>query len=240
MSKNKFQKFIDKPLIRPEQLVYKPILISTSKGNYLKNHVDLARSYNLEIDFHCKPGGRFNDFYIWLNRELPTKLHTHKKVVLYIWLGTCDLSYKSGRFVYLRHVTDNAAVSYLIEQIDKFRKLLLRFGPSVKPVFLEIPPYSIQNWNLVKGHPDPGVFKADDVALGHRIALVNEYISCVNEKHNVLSIKFKLDLLKVRKGKHSKRISVHFADLKDGIHPTPLLARYWMKRLITRIFIDCC
>lgn len=239
MSCHRFQKFIDKPLQRPHTLTYTPILLATSKGNYLKFNSDLIEQAVLNIEFHCKPGGRFADFYPWLSRYLPEKLYKYGKVVLYIWLGTCDITYKSGRFIYLRHSSDSEAVAYLIDQINKFKSYLLRYGTAVKPIFLEIPPYSIQIWNSVKGHQNPEVFKSDDSSLCQRIALVNEYISSVNSEIGVTSIRFRLDLLKVRKTKNSKRISIHFGHFKDGIHPNKILARYWMKRLISKIFVDC-
>lgn len=235
----KFQKFIDKTLEKPDTLSYTPILLATSKGNYLKFHSDLVDQYKINIEFHCKPGGRFADFYPWLARYLPGKVYKYGKIVLYIWLGTCDLTYKSGKFIQLRHSSDHEAVTYLIEQINKFQAYLKEYSASVKPIFLEIPPYSIQVWNSSRGHQNPEIFKIDDSLLSHRIALVNEYIASINAVNGVTSIRFRLDLLKVRKSKANKRTSIHFGHYKDGIHPNRILARYWMKRLIAKIFIDC-
>lgn len=239
MSCQKFQKYIDKPLVKPSCLTYTPILLTTSKGNYLKVHSDLAVQYNINVEFHCKPGGRFADFYPWLRRYLPEKLYVYGRVVLYIWLGTCDLTYKSGRYIYLRHSDDHDAVVYLTEQINRFKLYLATYGLSVKPIFLEIPPYSIQIWNRVKGHQNPEIFKEDDNSLSHRIALVNEHITAINSDLGVTSIRFRLDILKVRKTKNSKRTSVHFGFYRDGIHPSKILARYWMKRLVAKIITDC-
>ena len=75
---------------------------------------------------------------------------------------------------------------------------------------------------------------------------MNEYIRSVNERSSesrktpLSSPRYKLDLLKFRKEKGGKqRVSINFSNYKDGIHPTCLLARCLMKRIVTQVLIDC-
>lgn len=176
---------------------------------------------------------------MWLNKNLTNKVNQFGNIVLYIWLGTCDLTFKSGRFIELRHDRDDIAVAYVTSQIDRFNSFISRF-PSVTPVFLEIPPYSIQEWNRCKGHKEYVNFLSQDLALSERIAVINQYISDLNTKWGVSSPRFKLDLLRYRKEKGEvQRVSLNFKLYKDGIHPDRLLARCWMKRLLSKILVDC-
>lgn len=244
MSNSKLQKYIDIPIQFNGRLNSKPILISDSKGNYLRPHSDIITNFGYNIDFVCKGGARFQDYFYWLQSNLHKKVQQYGKIKLYIWLGTCDLTIKKGKFTELRHTSDSAAFSYLKYQIDRYISFVSNF-PSVTLVFLEIPPYSIKDWNNSKGHSNPQSFHSQDLALLERVFLVNEYIRSVNErdeKFPVTSPRFKLDLLRFRKSKGNKshRVSYNFSVYKDGIHPGYLLARCWMKRLVSQILTDCC
>ena len=124
----------------------KPIFISDSKGNYIRNHSDLIEDFGYTIDFICKGGARFQDYYHWLTRNLHKKVHEFGNIVLFIWLGTCDLTSRQGKYIDLRHRDDATAISNLKFQIDRYCAFVSNFK-TVKLVFLEIPPYSIEVWN---------------------------------------------------------------------------------------------
>ena len=107
----------------------------------------------------------------------------------------------------------------------------------MKIIFLEIPLYSIRKWNETKGHPNPDCLFSHDLALYERLSLVNDYIKQVNEKINMKSQRFRLDLRRTRKSKtrsNYRRVGITFSGYKDGIHPEPLLARCWLKELLNR------
>lgn len=238
MSENRLQKYIERPLSFPGRLRKQPILISDSKGNYLKNHSDLFDQYGYFVDFQCRSGARFGDYLSWLNYNLDKKVRQYGNIILYVWLGTCDLTFRKGRFIDLRHNNDSIAVSYLKHQINRYCEFVSNY-PTVSLVFLEIPPYSIISWNRSRGHRDPTSFHSQDLILYERICLVNEYIKEVNRLSSVVSPRFNLDLLKYRKTKGHSRRSISYSPYKDGIHPNVILARVWMKRIIAQIFKDC-
>ena len=248
-----------KPIKFNGPLASQPIIIGDSKGVYLKKYGSGIFESVCHIEFECKGGARFADYLYWLERNLYNRVKRFGHVTLYIFCGTCDLtklvhvkennSNRVRRYIELRHNSDNAAVRYLTDQIEKISRLVSRF-PTVSIVFLEIPPYSIQAWNRTQGHPNPSQFQSADKILNERICIVNEFIKEKNDLANVESPKFNLDLKRARKISKSKRqrqdnsenhrrYSLSFGEYKDGIHSGPLLSRVWMKRIVLRIIKDC-
>lgn len=238
---HRIQKYVESPFHFTSQIRRKPILISDSKGNYIKHNSDLIEDFGYSIEFVCRGGARFQDYFYWLQRNLQKKVDQFGNIALYIFLGTCDLTCRQGKYIDLRHDDDTTALSYLKFQIDRYLSFVSSF-PSVKLIFLEIPPYSIQTWNTCKGHPEPYSFHPHDLVLTERISIINEYIRLVNGYSDVSSPKFRLDLVRYRKAKRDttyKRTSLNFSLYNDGIHPNRLLARCWMKRIVAQIFKDC-
>lgn len=239
MSKAKLEKFIQRPLIFDGVIKSHPILISDSKGFNLSPHADLLKEFHYNLEIQCKAGANFPYYYHWLCRNLKWKVNGHSSIVLYVFLGTCDLTYKSGRAIQLRHSDDKKALQYFHNQIERYLLLVSQYS-TVRIVFLEIPPYSIVTWNEIKGVKNPESYHKQDLDLTRRVRLVNLYIQSVNDYLNVKSPRFTLDLLKFRKvkGKNQRR-TLNFSNYKDGVHPSPLLARCWMKRIIAIILTDC-
>lgn len=247
----KLQKYLERPIVFHSRLKKHPILLADSKGNYLRQHASDIYQPFCDIEFQCRGGAKFEDYYIWLKRNLARKVQQFPYIVLYIFLGTCDLTSitpyskdtsksRVKRYIELRHSDDNACFSYVRGQIDKYCQFISNF-PTVSVVFLEIPPYSIQEWNKYQGHPNPKSFLSQDLILYERISIINDYIKSLNQAKCVRSPRFDQDLRRVRKsqGDSHKRTSLNFSNYKDGIHTKPLLARCWMKRILLQIFADC-
>ena len=237
MSVQKMNKFLTKSLHIRGDLSAKPIIISDSKGRYIQRHSDMLTQFGYSVDVIHRGGARFAEFFPWLQKNLHKNVNRYNHIVLYIWLGTCDLTMRKGKYIALRHQTEYEAVRYLQYQIDRYRRLVSNF-PSVRLVFLEIPPYSIHSWNLVKGHTNPEKFHLCDKSLYNRICMVNDYIRAVNG--NVATPKFMLDVERSHK-KHNKkrRYAINYSLFIDGIHPSYILSRCWMKRIIIHILYDC-
>lgn len=237
MSLSKLQKFLEKPIEAPHSLRYKPVLVTSSKGFSLKHHLDIIQNFGYTIDFHCRAGARFDQSYYWLTKNLSNIVEKNDSVLLYIWLGTCDITTKKGPFISLSHKTDEECNSYLKYHIGNIISFVSKF-PTVKLVFLEIPPYSIQRWNDYKGHANSESFAQHDIVLERRVEYLNNYIKEVNSKSGVNSLNFRCDLLQYKRA--GRKPSINYSLYKDGIHPNPVLARFWMKRLVTKVFSDCC
>lgn len=237
---SKLNKFIQKPIEWEGKLVRRPVLLTSSKGFSLSRNLDIARSLGIEFQIVSKAGARFADYLPWLYRNLQGLVSTHGQITLYIWLGTCDLTVKRGPFIELRHSTDENAQLYLLRYINEFRNFVSSF-PTVKLVFIEIPPYSIVEWNRFKGHSDPDSFQSQEKSLRDRILFLNDYLHSVNAELGVRSPSLRVDLLHYRKSrnKETRRVSVNFSLYKDGIHPGKLLARVWFKKIVVAVVRDC-
>lgn len=200
MSNSKLLKYLKKKPLEFKSLVSRPVLISDSKGVYFKRHFDLLKKSRNFVQFEYRPGARFADFYPWLKKNLSNLVQQHGWITLYIWLGTCDTTQKSGIYIDLRYVDSTLCVKNIVQHIDLFVSFIGQFKEGV-PIFLEIPPYSIVEWNRAKGHSNPQMFKEKDKTLNETIGVLKDYIRNVNSVCLVTGPRFKLDLLKYRKEK---------------------------------------
>lgn len=66
MSKHRVLKYNKRPNNFEGPLKYKPILLSDSKGNYLRKHSHIIEEKGYSIDFVCRGGLRFLDQFNWL------------------------------------------------------------------------------------------------------------------------------------------------------------------------------
>ena len=120
MSQSKIKKYIDRPLHFNGRLRSKPVILSDSKGFSLKPHLDLVEHFQENIIIECRAGARFQDYFHWLRIDLITLDQSFGNIVLYIFLGTCDFTFKKGKFTELRHKDDISAISYVKFQIERY------------------------------------------------------------------------------------------------------------------------
>lgn len=228
-------KYLERPLVRRHsELRERVIILGNSKVRYLKEQISSFPEFKNHISFISRPGTTFSYWKKWFYSNFHHEVNLYGNIRVFIFIGACDLTQKKGKYINLRHVSQETAVSNLINDINILRNYIDRF-PSVIPVFLEIPAYSIGQWNKTKGHPNFSQFIEQDQELHKRIKKVNEHIISVNARLGVSSPRFTSDLLKYRGGRKEKktRITYNFKLYKDGIHPTPLLARCWLKRILS-------
>ena len=86
----------------------------------MRIHADLIEQFGYFIDFECSNGVRIVDYYYWLQRHLSRKVRQYGHIIIYRWLGTCDVNHliesdrvanhKRHKFIELRHKTDYEAV----------------------------------------------------------------------------------------------------------------------------------
>ena len=227
MSSSKLQKYLDRPA--PSVSGTHSIVLSDSKGSYIQQYLGHSNFTLIH-----RGGARLGDQLYWVKKFLKVYTKHNKQVTLYIWLGTCDITYKlpHSRAIALRHSSHLQCLEYFRRQISIYQAVLANF-PTVKVVWLDIPPYSVSLWNSSKGGVLPGDREADQI-LSQRIALVNDIFRSVNHESGVSSFRFRADLLRTRKvaGKQS-RSSVNFSLFKDGIHPGPTLGAICDRRMLS-------
>ncbi len=214
-----------------------PIVLSDSKARYLENEV--IRGVERRIIWWGESGEPTEKRLEYLQSNLELELHRHPRIVLYIFLGTCDLTVIDKGLVELKSKNNSSAY----ELIDKFREVykFLRDFPTVEPVLLEVPPYSVFETNKCRGVED-FKYKDDDKKLMDQIAIVNRFVRETNLIYRKESPKFGLDLENTRKSrydyqaKYSYRFTTFYI---DGTHPIPHLARLWLLRICKLVVKDC-
>ena len=175
-TRKKLTDFTEKPVHFNGTLLRQPILSGDSKGVYKNKHGSNVFQSVCHVEFECRKGARFADYFYWLKRNLRQKVREFGFITLYLFCGTCDLTklvyvnerkgnhVRQKRYIDLRHTSDSSNVRYLRDQVDNIFLLLSNF-PTVPVVFLEISPYSITEWNRTQGHSNPEKFKPADRIL---------------------------------------------------------------------------
>ena len=225
------------PKAQPAVLPWKPVIITDSKGKYLRQ-VSVADKTESKILWYGRGGFNSNDVVKFLSvKKINSLLKLHGRISLYLWVGTCDFTRKGKRHVYLRKP--------LQKTFDQFRTNLETIkrrcsSSRIKLTFVHVPFYSIEIWNKNKGHPNVEIFKKDDKELTELIRKVNCYIDNANNDINSYSPRLNADIERSRKRKNGKqRYSLRFSLFIDGIHPDKKLARSWLTSIKRRINIDC-
>lgn len=231
MSDSKLQSFLDRPT-KYSPTKQKVILLSDSRGRYLEPY----NQSGWNIEFVYKSGARLAQGYYWLKSNICSLVKQYDSIHLFIWLGTCDVTQKFGPSITLRHNSLEESFSYITGQICRFCELVANY-PTIKLVFLEIPPYSLLKWYEYKQLGITKELSEQNLELHRRICVINEFIQERNDCIGVESPRFKLDLYNIRKasGKTGRK-SLSFKHYLDGIHPDEILSRVWLKRLMERSF----
>ena len=226
----------DKPPYFDAKISSVPVVLSDSKGFYLKRHLDFPNT----IQWCCKSGGTTFEQCNYLKQNLQTLLEKYSKITIFVWLGTCDLTVKDE----LGFISLASKTSDIVNNVYALYKEIYFFCRSfenVKLVFLEVPVYSIYWWNYFHRHPDVQQFREDDFILHDQISELNNYIRDINRILHVHSPCFSADLIKNRKqsSRNHSFLSYTFVGYSDGIHPGPELSRLWLLKLC-RIFGMYC
>ena len=89
---------------------YTPIVLADSKGFLLKREESVSDW--MRFEWVGKSGLTTEGGLRLLRAELTRKINEQGKYWVYVWLGTCDLTNKSGKYISLNHNID-------FEQIEK-------------------------------------------------------------------------------------------------------------------------
>lgn len=225
---------VDKEITRFETLLReerrpgrRAFVVTDSKGRYLQRSLE-HRDY---IQFIWRGGARIGDES--LLDALREKIVDMQEPLVFIWLGTCDLTKIGAR---KRISLRGMGIPQLRAALLEMKTKVLAINNSSTVIFLRCPIYSIVKWN---GSHNLEVQESDgsDGDLEGSVKSLNEVIDEIN---NFYTPKFSLDILrntKTRHGQHS-RYFYNFKDLYlDGIHPGPQLSKLWLLR-IRKSFFD--
>ena len=183
----------------------KPVILSDSKGNYLKDQV--LHPEDRQIVWWNKRGTNIKNSLHWLEKNIKSKINELGNIHLYIWLGTCDLTTKDKDGTISLATQHSETSKNVLEELKKF-KLLLQPYPNSKITFTEIPHYSITKWNgRVKKSPTEDRINQDQ-ELHQQIVDLNTQIQDLNSSPNVRSPLLNLHLeasKQVKRGKNKPR-----------------------------------
>lgn len=230
------------------QLKVTPMVLTDSKGSYLKSEVSTA--IESSVIWWYNSGWNSDTGLGYLTRNVTAAIRTYGRIHVYVWLGTCDLTKKLR---YLRSESSRAPVrgcidlnpehsgARLISNFEKISELARRH--KFKLTFLELPVYSIREYNKNRGHDEPDIFSQNDKQLQTRIKVVNEHIERLNNLNqfdNKKIPRFNCDLSRNRKnrGRRSKKYYT-FGLYRDGLHPDELLSKCWLRKITIKIKQDC-
>lgn len=133
----------------------KAILVTDSKGRYLRNEVDKDEE-NL-ITFCFRLGASFDDKI--LIADLKAFLEEETTPLVFIWLGTCQFTEKRGVFIYLRK---NFTVRDAMLRCEALKREIIDSHPTAEIIFLRSSPFfPIFEWNDCHGHRNPDT--SDDI-----------------------------------------------------------------------------
>ncbi|MES9905327.1 MAG: hypothetical protein ABW168_21960 [Sedimenticola sp.] len=217
------------------ELTWTPILLTDSKGKYIRPHTQ-PNTTGSHIIWHHQGGRTSEDCGHWVEHNKDQLLKRHGKVHIYIWVGTCDLTHKPGKFIFLKPDQKNL-VKAIKHNLNKLKERSETGKVTVS--FLQIPYYTIENHNAIKGHKTPEQFREDDVTLKKSIDELNTYIDTSNCEQNSSSPKFNQDMQKSRTRRGRTTYSTNFKLLTDGVHPGESLAKVWLKHIESKIAREC-
>ena len=118
-----------------------PILISDSKGFTLRNN---CPDFTFPFELWCIPGTRKTQDIVKNRIEMATI--RHKRIAIYFWFGTCDLTEKTGKYIRLRNKTLKT-VDNIIQEHQRLLNYVEKFGSEVIITIVDCPLLSIQKWN---------------------------------------------------------------------------------------------
>jgi len=238
MTESRLKKYLGKRPSDPDTPIRrKPVVFSDSKARYLQeeSHDENVAS-NIVWNIYS---GQESDFVI---RELKGQIHpliqTHGRLQIIVWVGTCDLTIKSGKFIRIKSDIDKAQRN-LVTNLLQLEEHILE-NQYTRLTVLEVPYISTSQWNEFYGHENPNSFKDDDIRLKRAIDVINGVIRSINTRTGGHSPKFNLDIERPNKNKGQPiRFRINWKLFKDGVHPGRTLAKVWLRNVCKEVIYQC-
>ena len=213
------------------------LVISDSKGGYL-DRLTKQTPVQRSIKFLYKGGRTTEQTAKFIESNLSSLVNIYGNILIAIFAGTCDLTTKCGNYIQL----SGTKINDIITQYRRILSFCKQYGDRVKVAILETPYYSIKIYNKHNGTTGRAVSDSVDTRkLKRKIDLLNEQVHIINQSNNIRVPKFSKDLIRTRKSNKKRKLeTVSYSLFKDGLHPRPLLSRYWQRRLINTLVADYC
>ena len=238
------------------------ILLTDSKGKYISEQIS-TESF-LDFQIASKPSIKIETpetaEFIW--SILKNLLQYQDKAIIFLWLGTCDFTIKSHttKLITLRYTTLNykTRIQKLIDCLLKYKRQIETRYKYSRVILLECPPVSIIRHNKDKGHKHPEIFHNQNEKLEKQLKLFNSLVQdinlscCPKAKNTVqfiyMSPNFTKDIHVLHKTKGSKgskgknriiQYYINYPLLIDGVQPSELLSKLWLRRICNKVALLC-
>lgn len=216
------------------------VLLSDSKGSYLKSELDTIKLNKPEIVWATNPGKTTEQGADYLDRKLKSIAENNGKTLVGFWYGTCDITIKQGQFIFQRYKCTEDLMNKLRESYKRLVTLQTKYD-NVNIGILEIPPIFTKEWNRHKDYEFVDLISDDKI--NEQVSEANKLIRQFNKDLDFQSPQFECDfVLSHRKKKKSTRevetktrYVLSSALLKDGVHPIPVVARKWLHKIINTV-----
>ena len=242
MSARKIEKLRNYLLTQPDKpdgrQIKRAILVSDSKGYCLRNNYPRPNS-PFDFELWCETSADCKTLVDIIEARIQKGIRRHRKIVIYFWGGTCDITEKVDDLLKLREKVDDTALSNILEQLHRAINIVEQHkGAEIK--FIGIPTISIIAWNKRKGQIDTDSLLDQENQVARQVELLNREIVTLNNSLNQNSILLNKALDRSRKksgqpARHSLKLSL----LKDGVHPGRFLSLHWTRILIKDTFYKC-
>lgn len=120
-----------------------------------------------------------------------------------IWLGTCDISVKEGKFTKVR-CWDNSVIDHILSQYHRAIEIVKQY-PNTKVKFIDVPCFSVFSYNKFKGHTDPDSFKDQDKEICRQVEQLNSSIREINSSITERTLPFNSDIKRRRKDTNRRK-----------------------------------
>ena len=239
MSVAKLKKYLSKPFTPNAQYSqYRhPVLLSDSKGYTLSlNHQGV-----FPLELWCHSGAGSENRITCLEGKLPGALEVHHRLIVYVWVGTCDVTRKDkdDPRLYIRN-KDQTTKETIVRQIRRAYDIVSRYNDKVKLQFIDLQPASIKGWNIEHKLPVTASVLEDDKIIYEQVQDINKSITEVLAEFQSKPLNFSSFIVKSRGSSRSRnRYSVNLDLLKDGVHPGKLLSQVFTRTLQLSINKEC-
>ena len=223
---NRYLEKIEKAAIEKDSKFRNFIIISDSKGKYLKSEASKSR---INIQINSYPSCR-TSVGVQKVESILQKISEQDKdssIVLF-WFLTCDVTRKEQKFIYQRYNDTEALKLEVKTSLDRLVELSSIYG--VKIGILEIPPIFTRIWNTIRGYKGPE--EIDDKPINNQIREPNKLVEETNSQLGYKSPKVFIDLVRSSKRKQVTRQTFDPRALSDGVHPGPVIAKKWLFKII--------
>lgn len=204
------------------------ILRGDSKVRSFMGHVYKDPYMNIAY----RPGAKIDNSF--LQYHTLHRVRRSFRPIVVIWMGTCELTDKRGRFIRL---VDNLEekLDYIRTSYMNYKEQVLKANGESTVIFLECPYMNVEIWNRTKNHPSPDVFKFEQEDMETAVDKLNLIFKEINGEIRTprLAQDF-TDSHRKRKNK-PRQYYKNYKILTDGVHPDKPVAKLWYLRLVKMI-----